>query len=82
MSDSVREDHHQPGDEAGLTPLALASQLGRRMMFNEIMELHRVELWRYSNINCSLYPIQAVDTIGIDGNLSTCEPSERCEQCV
>lgn len=34
------------------------------------MELHVVELWRFSNVNCSIYPIQAVDTIAPDGNIS------------
>ncbi|XP_067930551.1 transient receptor potential cation channel subfamily V member 5-like [Watersipora subatra] len=57
----------RPGSKDGLTPLALASKLGRQHIFNEIMELHRIELWRFSNIGCSLYPLHAVDSIGIGG---------------
>ena len=60
----------RPGSKDGLTPLALASKLGRQQIFNEIMELHRIELWRYSNIGCSLYPLHAVDSIGINGHTS------------
>lgn len=59
-----------PGSKEGLTPLALASKLGRKHIFNEIMELHRIELWRYSNVGCSLYPLHAVDSIGITGHTS------------
>lgn len=58
------------GSKHGLTPLALASKLGRQHIFNEIMELHRIELWRYSNVGCSLYPLHAVDSIGIGGHTS------------
>lgn len=54
----------------GLTPLALANKLGKHQVFNEILELHRVELWRFSNVNCSVYPIHAVDSIAYDGKMS------------
>lgn len=56
-----------------LTPLALASKLGRQHIFNEILEQSRVELWRFSNICCSLFPLYAIDSIGIGGKTSKCE---------
>lgn len=60
----------QAGSKEGLTPLALASKLGRHDIFKEITENHRVELWRYSNICCSLYPLYAIDSIGVGGQTS------------
>lgn len=59
-----------PGSKDGLTPLALASKLGRQHIFNEIMELHRIELWRFSNVGCSLYPLHTVDSVAFDGTTS------------
>lgn len=53
-----------------LTALALASKLGRQQIFDEITEHHRVELWRYSNICCSLYPLHAIDSISGKGQTS------------
>ncbi|CAH1784043.1 unnamed protein product [Owenia fusiformis] len=50
-----------------MTPLQLASKLGRNKIFNEMMELSSVEVWRYSNITCSKYPLDAIDTIKEDG---------------
>jgi len=58
------------GGHGGFTPLALASQLGMRAVFDEITELHRKEMWRFSNTECSLYPIHAVDSIDWDGRTS------------
>jgi len=59
-----------PGSKNGLTPLALASKLGRSKIFDEISTLHCIELWRYSNICCSLHPLHAVDSIGLGGHTS------------
>ena len=67
-----RTEHGLVGQPDGLTPLALANKLGRHDVFNEILELHKIELWRFSNVNCSIYPIHAVDTIGPDGKMSEC----------
>ncbi|XP_067932842.1 transient receptor potential cation channel subfamily V member 5-like [Watersipora subatra] len=53
----------------GLTPLALANRLGRQQVFNEILELRKKELWRFSNVTCSVYPVREVDTIGPDGSM-------------
>ncbi|KAF0313003.1 Transient receptor potential cation channel subfamily V member 6 [Amphibalanus amphitrite] len=52
---------------AGLTPLTLACRLARSEIFREMLELTCVEFWRYSNITCSAYPLNALDTIGPDG---------------
>ncbi|CAG0914329.1 unnamed protein product [Notodromas monacha] len=47
----------------GLTPLTLACKLGRNLIFQEMLELSCIEFWRYSNITCSGYPLNALDTI-------------------
>ncbi|XP_046831751.1 uncharacterized protein LOC124429910 [Vespa crabro] len=52
---------------AGLSPLTLACQLGRAEVFREMLELSAREFWRYSNITCSAYPLNALDTILPDG---------------
>ncbi|XP_023290648.1 transient receptor potential cation channel subfamily V member 5 [Orussus abietinus] len=52
---------------AGLTPLTLACQLGRAEVFREMLELSAKEFWRYSNITCSAYPLNALDTLLPDG---------------
>ncbi|XP_029669571.1 uncharacterized protein LOC115239269 [Formica exsecta] len=52
---------------AGLTPLTLACQLGRAEVFREMLELSAREFWRYSNITCSAYPLNALDTLLPDG---------------
>ncbi|CAG7720996.1 unnamed protein product [Allacma fusca] len=51
----------------GLTPLTLACRLGRASVFREMLELSCREFWRYSNITCSAYPLNALDTIMPDG---------------
>ncbi|XP_031621236.1 transient receptor potential cation channel subfamily V member 4 isoform X2 [Contarinia nasturtii] len=52
---------------AGLTPLTLACKLGRAEVFREMLELSAKEFWRYSNITCSGYPLNALDTLLPDG---------------
>ncbi|GAB1600059.1 transient receptor potential cation channel subfamily V member 5-like [Argonauta hians] len=61
-----------PGDTTrtniyNLTPLALACKLGRPEIFHVMLELSAIELWRYSNITCSVYPIANLDTVDPDG---------------
>ena len=55
---------------AGFTPLTLACQLARSTIFKEMLELMCVEFWRYSNITCSAYPLNALDTIRPNGETS------------
>jgi hypothetical protein len=55
---------------AGLTPLTLACKLGRAEVFREMLELSAREFWRYSNITCSAYPLNALDTLLPDGRTS------------
>ncbi|KAF4530834.1 hypothetical protein B566_EDAN017784, partial [Ephemera danica] len=55
---------------AGLTPLTLACQLGRAEVFKEMLELSAREFWRYSNITCSAYPLNALDTLLPSGKTS------------
>ncbi|XP_037301542.1 uncharacterized protein LOC115448425, partial [Manduca sexta] len=54
-------------NRAGFTPLTLACQLGRASVFREMLELSAREFWRYSNITCSAYPLNALDTLLPDG---------------
>ncbi|CAH0717806.1 unnamed protein product, partial [Brenthis ino] len=54
-------------NKAGFTPLTLACQLGRASVFREMLELSSREFWRYSNITCSAYPLNALDTLLPDG---------------
>lgn len=58
-------------NHAGLTPLTLACKLGRASVFREMLELSAREFWRYSNITCSAYPLNALDTLLPDGRTST-----------
>lgn len=51
----------------GFTPLTLSCQLGRADVFREMLELSCKEFWRYSNITCSAYPLNALDTLLPDG---------------
>ncbi|OWF42778.1 Transient receptor potential cation channel subfamily V member 6 [Mizuhopecten yessoensis] len=54
-------------NQSKLTPLTLASKLGRQKIFKEMLELGSLEFWRYSNITCSAYPLLALDSIGPKG---------------
>ncbi|XP_013102765.2 transient receptor potential cation channel subfamily V member 1 [Stomoxys calcitrans] len=54
-------------NDGGLTPLTLACKLGRAEVFREMLELSAREFWRYSNITCSGYPLNALDTLLPDG---------------
>ncbi|PSN51083.1 hypothetical protein C0J52_01503, partial [Blattella germanica] len=54
-------------NHAGLTPLTLACKIGRAEVFKEMLELSAREFWRYSNITCSAYPLNALDTLLPDG---------------
>lgn len=60
-------------NKAGLTPLTLACKLGRSEVFREMLELSCREFWRYSNITCSAYPLNALDTLMPDGSTSKTE---------
>lgn len=57
-------------NDNGLTPLTLACKLGRAEVFREMLELSAREFWRYSNITCSGYPLNALDTLLPDGRTS------------
>ncbi|XP_054709166.1 transient receptor potential cation channel subfamily V member 5-like [Uloborus diversus] len=51
----------------GLTPLTLACKLARNTIFREMLEFSSLEYWRYSNITCSGYPLNALDSLRPDG---------------
>ncbi|ETN73348.1 transient-receptor-potential calcium channel protein [Necator americanus] len=74
-------------NHAGLTPLTLATKLGRKHIFEEMLELMKVmtipvkecshpaiysctiqEFWRFSDMTCSAYPLNTLDTIQPDGS--------------
>lgn len=55
---------------AGYTPLTLATILGRREIFEAMLELTKVEFWRFSDMACSAYPLTTLDTIMPDGSTS------------
>ncbi|XP_013388391.1 transient receptor potential cation channel subfamily V member 6 isoform X1 [Lingula anatina] len=55
-------------NEQQLTPLTLASKLGRHKLFTEILEESSIEMWRYSNVTCALYPLLDIDTISPTGD--------------
>lgn len=67
-------------NKAGLTPLTLSCHLGRATIFREMLELTAKEFWRYSNITCSAYPLNALDTILPDGRCSKHEILKRLER--
>ncbi|KAK5644509.1 hypothetical protein RI129_005809 [Pyrocoelia pectoralis] len=54
-------------NKSGLTPLTLACKLGRAEVFREMLELSSKEFWRYSNMTCSGYTLNALDTLLPDG---------------
>uniref|UniRef100_A0A183CPX7 ANK_REP_REGION domain-containing protein n=1 Tax=Globodera pallida TaxID=36090 RepID=A0A183CPX7_GLOPA len=59
---------HRLENFAGQTPLTLATKLGRKQIFEEMLELMKVEFWRFSDMTCSAYPLDALDTIRSDGS--------------
>ncbi|XP_052231546.1 transient receptor potential cation channel subfamily V member 5-like isoform X2 [Dreissena polymorpha] len=54
-------------NHANLTPLTLASKLGRHKLFKDILEIHCIDMWRYSNVACSMYPLTEIDSIKPNG---------------
>jgi hypothetical protein len=68
-------------NDAGLTPLTLACKLGRASVFREMLELSAREFWRYSNITCSAYPLNALDTLLPDGRTSRYLPAPSLLAC-
>ncbi|XP_077995894.1 transient receptor potential cation channel subfamily V member 1-like [Glandiceps talaboti] len=57
-------------NNVNMTPLALACKLGRSEMFRAMMELSCIEFWRYGSVQCNAYPLQAVDSIGRNGEIN------------
>ncbi|RMZ97637.1 Transient receptor potential cation channel subfamily V member 6, partial [Brachionus plicatilis] len=54
----------------GLTPINLAAKLGRKDLFEKMLELRNIEFWRYSNITCSAYELDGLDTVDADGKIA------------
>ncbi|KAG1653514.1 Transient receptor potential cation channel subfamily V member 6 [Nymphon striatum] len=57
-------------NDVGLTPLTMACKLGRNEIFREMLELSSLEFWRYSNITCAGYPLNALDSILPNGKIN------------
>lgn len=51
----------------GIFPHLRNTILGRAEVFREMLELSCKEFWRYSNITCSAYTLNALDTLLPDG---------------
>lgn len=56
-------------NDQGLTPLNLAAKLGRKDLFEKVLELTGTEFWRYSDVTCFGYPIEGIDTVDNDGKI-------------
>ncbi|EDV19284.1 uncharacterized protein TRIADDRAFT_62262 [Trichoplax adhaerens] len=54
-------------NKAGLTPLTLATQLGYNDSFEKLLELESQIAWKYGDIQCCVYPLKHLDSIGPDG---------------
>ncbi|KAL8580157.1 hypothetical protein ACOMHN_043042 [Nucella lapillus] len=54
-------------NKQNLTPLTLASKLGRSRIFKDMLDLGSIEFWRFSTTICSAYPIAAIDSISPSG---------------
>lgn len=54
-----------------MTPLTLASKLGRVEMFFHVMNIEREIYWQLGSVTCAAYPLEQIDTIdGETGNIS------------
>ncbi|KAK3576059.1 hypothetical protein CHS0354_018328 [Potamilus streckersoni] len=53
----------------GLTPLTLAAKLGRKYMYEHILENIRQVYWIYGNVTSAGYPLQDIDTITATGEI-------------
>uniref|UniRef100_A0A0N5AXY8 ANK_REP_REGION domain-containing protein n=1 Tax=Syphacia muris TaxID=451379 RepID=A0A0N5AXY8_9BILA len=60
--------HQNVTNYCGMTPLTLATKLGRKDIFEKMLDLMKVEFWRFGDITCSAYPLTALDTIRPDGS--------------
>lgn len=56
--------------------------VGRAEVFREMLELSAKEFWRYSNITCSAYPLNALDTILPSGKTSKLHKTKNIPQTI
>ncbi|KAL8602107.1 hypothetical protein ACOMHN_007376 [Nucella lapillus] len=54
----------------GLTPLTLAAKLGRKDMYEHILETEREVFWIFGTVTCAGYPISDIDTISATGEIN------------
>ena len=54
-------------NKKSLSPLALAAKLGKKEMFDKILEISSKRCWSYNTVTCSAYPLRSLDTIGDEG---------------
>jgi hypothetical protein len=48
-------------NKKGLTPLALAAQLGQLPMFSFLLDERKITQWCYGPVSCVLYPLDQLD---------------------
>ena len=53
-----------------LTPINLAAMLGRKELIEKMLELVKLEIWSWSTTQCSVYPLEGLDTVQSDGNIT------------
>lgn len=66
----LKKASHGIKNNQDLTPINLAAKLGRGDLFEKMLELRNIEFWRYSNITCSAYPLEGLDSIDSDGKVA------------
>ena len=65
----------------GYSPLTLAAMLGRRDIFEEMLQLMKQDYWGFSDVTCGLYPLATLDSVRPDGTTSTCSYTMRLVDC-
>nr|XP_026696440.1 transient receptor potential cation channel subfamily V member 5 isoform X1 [Ciona intestinalis] len=67
LKHSKRSPDPNAKNKENLTPLALASFLGKQHMFEKILEISAKQYWSYNTVTCSVYPLRSLDSIGENG---------------
>lgn len=73
--DNAKEEAHEEGKEGvanplwmrrnneGLTPFTLAAKLGRKKMFDYLLEERMQSLWSFGPVTCVIYPLDELDDL-------------------
>ncbi|XP_076436751.1 transient receptor potential cation channel subfamily V member 5-like isoform X2 [Babylonia areolata] len=57
-------------NQQALTPLTLAAKLGRKDMYEHVLEKEREVFWIFGTVTCAGYPITDIDTISPTGEIN------------